>query len=67
MDTLNALKLEHNNVDRIAILIYIEAVATWLHMPIKDAKKKGIIICTYSSDINNYIVETYSVLSAQGR
>lgn len=65
--TIETLRSESKNIEKIAILLYVDAIATWLNMPIKDAKKRGIEICPFSSDINNYIVQTYSMVSAQGR
>lgn len=64
---LKNLKSDPNSIDKIALLIYIQAVATWLSMPIKDAKKRGIGVCLASQEINSYIIDTYSVQSNHGR
>lgn len=65
--TLKYLKSDPDKVKKAALLIYIQAVATWLEMPIKNAKKRVVDICPYSEEINNYVVNTYSVQSAHGR
>ncbi|XP_043521671.1 uncharacterized protein LOC122534771 [Frieseomelitta varia] len=64
---LRNLKSDPNSIDKTALLIYIQAVATWLSMPIKDAKKRGIGVCLASQEINSYIIDTYSVQSNHGR
>ncbi|XP_043788236.1 uncharacterized protein LOC122712538 isoform X1 [Apis laboriosa] len=65
--TLQYLKSDSDNLKKIALLIYIQAIATWLNMPIKDAKKRGIKVCLVSEEINSYIINTYSVQSNHGR
>lgn len=55
------------NLEHIALLLYLDAVASWLNMPMKDAKKRMSNVCPYSKEINDYVIETYSMLSAQGR
>ncbi|XP_046435020.1 uncharacterized protein LOC124186923 [Neodiprion fabricii] len=67
METLKVLRTDDGCTVKIALLLYLEAVAAWLNMPIKDAKKRGIIICSESSDVNDYVIQTYSMRSAQGR
>ncbi|XP_043667245.1 uncharacterized protein LOC122628737 isoform X3 [Vespula pensylvanica] len=64
---LRFLKSDPDNIKKVALLLYIEAVAKWLNMPIKDAKKRGINICPYSEEVNSYIIETYSIQSYSGR
>ncbi|PBC25428.1 uncharacterized protein LOC107993276 isoform X1 [Apis cerana] len=65
--TLQYLKSDSDNFKKTALLIYIQAIATWLNMPIKDAKKRGIKVCLVSEEINSYIINTYSVQSNHGR
>ncbi|XP_012255265.2 uncharacterized protein LOC105685590 [Athalia rosae] len=65
--TLSKLKSKVCDLNEIAILLYMEAVVTWLSMPIKDAKKKGSDICPLSTDISNHVIQSYSVPSAHGR
>ncbi|XP_006572264.1 uncharacterized protein LOC551240 isoform X2 [Apis mellifera] len=65
--TLQYLKSDSDNLKKTALLIYIQAIATWLNMPIKDAKKRGIKVCLVSEEINSYIINTYSVQSNHGR
>ncbi|XP_003698360.1 uncharacterized protein LOC100870363 isoform X1 [Apis florea] len=65
--TLQYLKSDSDNLQKTTLLIYIQAIATWLNMPIKDAKKRGIKVCLVSEEINSYIIDTYSVQSNHGR
>ncbi|XP_012273280.1 uncharacterized protein LOC105695866 isoform X2 [Orussus abietinus] len=67
MKTLEDLKTTTKNVKKVAVLLYMEAVSEWLKMLIKDAKKKGIEICPFSREVNNHVIETYSLPSANGR
>ena len=64
---LKNLKSDPNNIKKTALLVYIQAVAIWLNMPIKDAKKRGIEVCLASQEINSHIIDTYSVQSNHGR
>ncbi|XP_015609823.1 uncharacterized protein LOC107274802 [Cephus cinctus] len=66
-ETLNYLKKQSESIVKVAFLLYIDCVATWLNMPIKDAKKRGVEICPYSRLINDHIIESYSMSSAHGR
>ena len=65
--TLKLLKSDPDSVKKMALLLYIQAVVTWLNMPIKDAKKRGIQVCPFSHEVNSYIMDTYSVQSNHGR
>lgn len=65
--TFKYLKSDPDKVRKTALLVYIQAVSTWLNMPIKDAKKKHIDVCTASKEVNAYIIDTYSVQSNHGR
>ncbi|XP_015122477.1 uncharacterized protein LOC107044916 [Diachasma alloeum] len=65
--TLRAVKECPQTEKKIAILEFIYSVATWLNMPMKDAKKKSKDICPVSPEVSQYILETYSVNSTSGR
>ncbi|XP_076663204.1 uncharacterized protein LOC143366219 [Andrena cerasifolii] len=65
--TLKLVKSDPDSVKKMALLLYIQAVVTWLNMPIKDAKKRGIEVCPFSHEVNSYIMDTYSVQSSHGR
>lgn len=65
--TLKQLKSDPDNVKKTALLLYIQAVMTWLNLPLKDTKKRGIVVCPSSSDINTHILDTYSIKSNNGR
>ncbi|XP_017762089.1 PREDICTED: DNA-directed RNA polymerase I subunit RPA49-like [Eufriesea mexicana] len=64
---LKYVKSDSNSVKKTALLLYIQAVATWLNMPIRDAKKRGVEVCSVSHDINLHVIDTYSVQSNHGR
>ncbi|CAD1477762.1 unnamed protein product, partial [Heterotrigona itama] len=64
---LKNLKSDPNSIKKTVLLIYIQAVAIWLSMPIKDAKRRGTGVCLASQEINSHIIDTYSVQSNHGR
>lgn len=65
--TLKRMQSDPDKVKKVAILLYIEGVCSWLNMPIKNAKKRGIEVCSESAEVNSHIIETYSVTSPHGR
>lgn len=65
--TLKHLQSDPDSVKKTALLIYIQSVITWLNMPMKDARKRVIEVCTISHEVNSHIVDTYSVQSTTGR
>ncbi|XP_076162805.1 uncharacterized protein LOC143144363 [Ptiloglossa arizonensis] len=65
--TLKYLWTDPDNIKKTALLIYIQAVVTWLNMPMKDAKKRGVQVCPDSEEVNSYIMDTYSIESTHGR
>ncbi|XP_003399797.1 uncharacterized protein LOC100645462 [Bombus terrestris] len=65
--TLYHVKSDPDSLKKAALLIYVQSVAAWLNMPIKDAKKRGIEVCSASQEINSHIIDTYSVQSKHGR
>ncbi|XP_054002469.1 uncharacterized protein LOC128889115 [Hylaeus anthracinus] len=64
---LKNIRVDPDNVKKTSLLVYIQAVAAWLNMPMKDAKKRGVEVCPASEDVNSYIISTYSVQSTHGR
>lgn len=64
---LKQLRFDPDNVKKTALLLYIQAVMTWLSMPIKDTRKRVIVVCPHSSIANNYIIDKYSIKSNNGR
>lgn len=53
-------------MNKVALLLYIEMINTWLAMPLKIAKKRNVIVCPIS-EVNQHIIDMYSVPSANGR
>ncbi|XP_014210157.1 uncharacterized protein LOC106640592 [Copidosoma floridanum] len=64
--TVETFKENEDVVEKIALLLYIECLTNWFNTPMKSAKKDSSV-CPYSADVANHIVESYSVLSANGR
>ncbi|CAL1684730.1 unnamed protein product [Lasius platythorax] len=65
--TLKFIKSDPDNVNKAALLLYIEMINTWCDMSLKDAKKRDIVVCPISEEVNQHIIDTYSVSSANGR
>ncbi|XP_029178180.1 uncharacterized protein LOC114945974 [Nylanderia fulva] len=65
--TLKFIKSDPDNVNKVALLLYIEMVSVWCDMIAKDVKKRDIIVCPISEEVNRHIIDTYSVPSAHGR
>lgn len=51
---------------KIAIFLYIEYLIKFINTPMKNVTKK-FVICDISSEVNNHILNTFSVNSASGR
>ncbi|EFN84477.1 uncharacterized protein LOC105183234 [Harpegnathos saltator] len=64
---LRTIQSDPDNVNKVAMLLYIEATSIWFAMPMKDAKKRDVVVCQASKEVNTHIIDTYSVLSASGR
>ena len=67
IQTFEYIKMHANPSKRIAVLLYIDAVLTWMKFPIKAVKKHGAEVCHFSMDVNEYIIEKYSVNAVNGR
>lgn len=67
MSILETIQSDPDNVNKIALLLYIETINTWFAMPIKEAKKRDVVVCRASEEVNVHIINTYSVSSANGR
>ncbi|KAL6264944.1 hypothetical protein P5V15_005040 [Pogonomyrmex californicus] len=65
--TLKTIQSDPDNVNKVALLLYIEMVNVWFSMPLKNAKKRDVIICSVSEEVNQHIIDTYSIPSANGR
>nr|XP_033332439.1 DNA-directed RNA polymerase I subunit rpa49-like isoform X1 [Megalopta genalis] len=65
--TIKFLHTDPDKTKKTALLLYIQAVASWLNMPMKDGKKRGIEVCEASQEVNSHILDTYSVQSTTGR
>lgn len=64
-DTLAVLHTHSNYQEKVALLLYMEAISKWLSIPIKSyhsqyTKEK---ICPLSKEVGNYVVENFSVAS----
>ncbi|XP_011501167.1 PREDICTED: uncharacterized protein LOC105364835 [Ceratosolen solmsi marchali] len=65
--TVKYCKDDQQYTMKMALLLYIEGVILWLNNPIKFGKKSDIVVCPYSPEVNNYIIDTYSIASNNGR
>lgn len=65
--TLRTIQSDPDNVNKVALLLYIEMVNAWFAMPMKNAKKRDVVICPVSEEVNRHIIDTYSILSTNGR
>lgn len=63
---LKCIQSDPDNVNKVALLIYIEMVNTWCDMLLKDMKKRDVVVCPVSEEVNQHIIDTYSVPSANG-
>ncbi|XP_078050199.1 uncharacterized protein LOC144476819 [Augochlora pura] len=65
--TVKFLQTDPDKTKKAALLLYIQSVASWLNMPMKDGKKRGIEVCKASQEVNLHVIDAYSVQSANGR
>lgn len=65
--TLRTIQSDPDNVNKVALLLYIELINAWFAMPLKEAKKRDVVICPVSDEVNRHIIDMYSVSSANGR
>ncbi|XP_012539577.1 uncharacterized protein LOC105838510 [Monomorium pharaonis] len=65
--TLRTIQSDPDNVNKVALLLYIDMINTWFAMPLKFAKKRDVVVCSVSDEVNQHIIDMYSVSSANGR
>lgn len=65
--TLKTIQSDPDNMNKVALLLYIEMINAWFAMPMKNAKKRDVVICSVSEEVNQHIIDTYSISSANGR
>ncbi|XP_012231582.2 uncharacterized protein Polr1E [Linepithema humile] len=65
--TLKSIQSDPDHMNKIALLLYIEMINAWFTMPLKEAKKRDVVVCSVSEEVNQHIIDTYSVSSANGR
>ncbi|XP_014238209.1 uncharacterized protein LOC106659940 [Trichogramma pretiosum] len=61
MKTVEYVKTDPKSAFKIAMLLYIEAIANWLNKPVKSAKSKDFNVCEHSADVNSYVLQNYSI------
>ncbi|XP_034940522.1 DNA-directed RNA polymerase I subunit RPA49-like [Chelonus insularis] len=66
VDTYQSIVNDSLKNHKIAVLEFIYGINKWMNMNIRDAKKKSSEISPFP-EISNFIIETYSVLSINGR
>lgn len=65
--TLKTIQSDPDKVNKVALLLYIDMINAWFAMPMKNAKKRDVVICPISKEVNDYIINMYSISSANGR
>ncbi|KAG5322518.1 RPA49 polymerase, partial [Pseudoatta argentina] len=63
--TLKIMQSEPDKVNKIALLLYIEMINEWFAMRI--TRKRDIVICSISEEVNQHIIDMYSVSGPNGR
>jgi len=63
---MKSIESDPDSVNKMAILFYIEMIMTWFSMPLKDVKRRNTIICQVSEDVNQHIIDTYSIANVNG-
>ncbi|KYM99324.1 PREDICTED: uncharacterized protein LOC108776851 [Cyphomyrmex costatus] len=64
---LKSIQSDPDNVNKVALLLYMEMINAWFAMPMKIAKKRDVNVCSISEEVNQHIIDTYSVTSPNGR
>lgn len=67
IEMLKSLASDSKRTKKIAILEYIEAVRTWLNLPFRDVRKRPLEIYSFSTQINDHVLESYSMIGGNGR
>ncbi|XP_011708126.1 PREDICTED: uncharacterized protein LOC105462910 [Wasmannia auropunctata] len=65
--TLRTIQSDPDSVNKVALLLYIEMINAWFAMPLRNAKKRDVVVCPISEEVNQHIIDTYSVPSSNGR
>ncbi|KYN14092.1 PREDICTED: uncharacterized protein LOC108766111 [Trachymyrmex cornetzi] len=63
--TLRIMQSDPDKVNKVALLLYIEMINEWF--AIKFARKRDIVVCSISEEVNQHIIDTYSVSGPNGR
>ncbi|XP_011255638.1 uncharacterized protein LOC105250936 [Camponotus floridanus] len=66
-NTLKFIQSDPDNVNKVALLLYIEMINAWCDLLLKDVKKRDVVVCPISEEVNQHIIDTYSVPSTNGR
>lgn len=65
--TLKFIQSDPDNVNKVALLLYMEMINAWCDLLSKDVKKRDVVVCPFSEEVNQHIIDTYSVPSTNGR
>ncbi|KYN40423.1 DNA-directed RNA polymerase I subunit RPA49 [Trachymyrmex septentrionalis] len=63
--TLKIMQSDPDRVNKIALLLYIEMINEWFAM--KITRKRDIVICSISEEVNQHIIDMYSISGPNGR
>ncbi|XP_014221183.1 uncharacterized protein LOC106648645 [Trichogramma pretiosum] len=67
MKTVEYVKTDPKSASKIAMLLYIEAIANWLNKPLKSAKSKNFNICEHSTDVSSHVLQNYSMNNGRSK
>ncbi|XP_012063823.1 PREDICTED: uncharacterized protein LOC105627147 [Atta cephalotes] len=63
--TLRIMQSDPDKVNKIALLLYIEMINEWFAM--KITRKRDIVVCSISEEVNQHIIDMYSISGPNGR
>lgn len=67
MDTIFRMNISQEEMIRkISIFLYIEYLIKFINTPMKSVTKK-FVVCDKSMEVNNHILDTFSVNGPNGR
>jgi len=59
------MQSDPDKVNKIALLLYIEMINEWFAM--KITRKRDIVVCSISEEVNQHIIDMYSISGPNGR
>lgn len=63
--SLRIIQSDSDKVNKVALLLYIEMINQWFAT--KMMRKRDIVVCSISGEVNQHIIDMYSVSGPNGR